>query len=626
MQTSLMSATFLVGDLDSDTLLDYTQPHSCEHCAAIEIFRKDDFEIDQASLERSLLDLWKPASDRERTLAKLMAKRYLQGSSIWCFTGEQLLKGVSDGCLFCEFVHTGVRNRAGRDFERPIPIYLISIITENNTVKIRVFHDLGALDQESALPANSVESADRGRNMSMRYHNNWNLYMAADFISLYIQSGRIILTFTPLRCFVVLWGGAQNVRTTKDNLMDLSNTGISSDLLPQTITDAITVTRELGLHYLWVDALCIVQDDDEDKSHEIESMASIYEGAVVTITASRAPTVQHGFLQRLPRYGLEEPRKVFTFVYEDDENNICPVVIAPVARNRVDYLSMRGWTLQERLLSKRILDFGSTCVSWACHSVVGCDRGCNLCSHESIFMVWTQGWNNIVTKYSRRSLTIAKDRLPAIAGIAKRSQRHPQDTYLAGIWRWSLPDGLLWCVDGDRNQCLRPDTYLAPSWSWASNLQAVVYWSNRCTAQQADILGAEVKHESNFSNFGCVSDGFINVRGFVTKVYWKYGKEKNSHGGNLVRLTTETPGRATLSSYIYKDAKETNLEVDYTGFIPSYLLILFSNRDASEVNGLVLYKDPDGKYLRLGVFESPFDSKHPVSHLLEGVKEEITII
>lgn len=65
--------------------------------------------------------------------------------------------------------------------------------------------------------------------------------------------------------------------------------------LPQTLKDAVAVTRSLGLGYLWVDSLCIVQDDETQKARAIGHMGSIYAGAVITITASCSKRVQDGF-------------------------------------------------------------------------------------------------------------------------------------------------------------------------------------------------------------------------------------------------------------------------------------------------------------------------------------------
>lgn len=92
------------------------------------------------------------------------------------------------------------------------------------------------------------------------------------------------------------WGGPQPMQTTTDILAERME-DIPILLLPQTIKDAITTTREIGLSYLWVDCLCIIQDDVDDVRREISMMPRIYRNASVTISAARAKTSNEGFLQ-----------------------------------------------------------------------------------------------------------------------------------------------------------------------------------------------------------------------------------------------------------------------------------------------------------------------------------------
>lgn len=83
------------------------------------------------------------------------------------------------------------------------------------------------------------------------------------------------------------WGGGQPLKTTKENISSMK-TGIPWAKLPNTFQDAITVTRRLGLRYLWIDSLCIVQDDAQDWEREAANMAVIFESAYLTIAATAA--------------------------------------------------------------------------------------------------------------------------------------------------------------------------------------------------------------------------------------------------------------------------------------------------------------------------------------------------
>jgi hypothetical protein len=85
------------------------------------------------------------------------------------------------------------------------------------------------------------------------------------------------------------WGtlGKHPLRTTTDNLQEHIS-GISWSTLPKTFQDALKITRELGIDYIWIDSLCIVQDSEEDWRQESREMGLIYERARVTIAAAGA--------------------------------------------------------------------------------------------------------------------------------------------------------------------------------------------------------------------------------------------------------------------------------------------------------------------------------------------------
>jgi hypothetical protein len=96
------------------------------------------------------------------------------------------------------------------------------------------------------------------------------------------------------------WGGHQSLFTTMTTAQEFTD-GILISRIPKTIRDAIHTTYELGLRYLWVDALCIIQDDPEDVSREISKMAQIYQQACLTVSAACASSVKDGFLSRIRR-------------------------------------------------------------------------------------------------------------------------------------------------------------------------------------------------------------------------------------------------------------------------------------------------------------------------------------
>jgi len=168
------------------------------------------------------------------------------------------------------------------------------------------------------------------------------------------------------------WGQSQPYHLTRA-LLDEMSAGLDMERLPQTIKDAIEVTRKLGLKYLWVDALCILQDSDDDKAVEIGHMSQVYKNAHVTISAASAANCGEGFLNRAEGQSKEhtstcgfpfrcENGKIGTFMLEG------PIRDWSYLGNSQDPIHGRAWTLQEHWLSPRVLLYGTRGLSWLCHS------------------------------------------------------------------------------------------------------------------------------------------------------------------------------------------------------------------------------------------------------------------
>ena len=310
------------------------------------------------------------------------------------------------------------------------------------------------------------------------------------------------------------WGGTQDFQTTAKTLGDRID-GFEVSDLPQTLQDAVTVTRALKISYLWVDSICIVQDDSGDRAHELENMGDIYKHAVLTISASKADAASKGFLsdEANPQTGLwknliplgfsipdpsaksiddafEMPRKVFGTIWLCDEDpNMMSTFRSPVDR--------RGWCLQEKLLSSRMLSYGRW-PTWRCsqatHSdggfypqksrkekyerqlarslleqrriaAAGIEKTTQVDVHTSNQLL--QSWYKLVNEYTQRELGLKSDRLPAIGGIAAEIARVTGFTYLAGLWQPNLLHDLMWSAKA-KEWLTRPSKdYTGPTWSWA---------------------------------------------------------------------------------------------------------------------------------------------------------------
>ncbi|KAF1365513.1 HET-domain-containing protein, partial [Lizonia empirigonia] len=264
---------------------------------------------------------------------------------------------------------------------------------------------------------------------------------------LYIPNERTIGSWVALS---YCWGGASDFTLTQSRLTDFQR-GFPLEDFPNTIRDAIIVMRALGHQYLWVDALCILKYDESDLDQtskldwvtEAPKMARIYRDAIVTIEATASPAVTLGILhKRVVPVSATLPWKIPQ--------------------------ETRGWTLQESLLSSRTLTFTSKQMIWHCRSMWVVESGI-----DKTFLLY-QWWHRIVTVYCQRKLTYVTDKLPAIAGFAKRMHDTllEQDYYCAGLWRQNLVTELLWYID-IHNRDVRdfsepPSVYVGPSWSWVN--------------------------------------------------------------------------------------------------------------------------------------------------------------
>lgn len=157
------------------------------------------------------------------------------------------------------------------------------------------------------------------------------------------------------------WGGDAefiNKADTRQGLID----GIPLKDWPATHRDAINITRSLGIQYIWIDALCIMQDSGDDWRAEAARMQDVYSGAAITIIASESPKTSAGIHASRPPISYTPCQLPF-----GEES----VWLRPSIRNAIDAsysdpVQTRGWTLQEGLLAPRTLFFHKDQMVWEC--------------------------------------------------------------------------------------------------------------------------------------------------------------------------------------------------------------------------------------------------------------------
>jgi hypothetical protein len=356
-------------------------------------------------------------------------------------------------------------------------------------------------------------------------------------------------------------------------------------------------TRRLGYSYLWIDALCILQDDQADWLVENQNMGAIYSNSSVTLCASRARSVADGFLGHrtlpqdapLPFHG---PHSTEAKVYIREEDSSTHEEDEP--------LNDRAWALQERYLSPRTLLFGSNQTIWECRTthfsesqaLRSTPRNNQLCEDFESPKELHQRWPEIIEEYTRRSLTNPSDRLPALQGLASHiSTQVLNDEYLFGHWKSQLPRTLLWHTVGEYTFTRRPSGCDAPSWSWAS-----VKGEVRCEAWNSQLNTAccKVLPASPVT-------GRLQLKGILSQAFIMPSKGKNLSVTSYPfegRLFIPTEGAAPVmkKGTIRFDDTETGRDVVREGEV--WCLVI------TEMSGLLLEETEETNvWRRVGMYK-----------------------
>lgn len=476
------------------------------------------------------------------------------------------------------------------------------------------------------------------------------------------------------------WGGPQERATTGPNYPAYLKS-IDLQTLPQTLQDAVFVTRKLGLKYLWVDSLCIIQDSEKHKVHEIGKMERIYSNAYVTISASSAKNCHEGFLES------REPRKrplTITIPFTCENGDIGSVLLVPCDHKRskeseykpapqpVDH---RAWAFQENFLSRRILLFTDRQLFWVCSETWGKDGG-RLAKKDfsgfemscrSLKIPSHSDWTDIIEQYSTKLLTDPDDKLPALSSIAAYFARTLNDKYLAGLWARNLHYQICWIPFGNVRRCRN---YRAPSWSFLA-LEGGVKFKHKSRVLKfkswvgtntltCDFIDYRAIPHSNEAPFGRILSASLRVRGWLVKckpgwgTYYREGDSAHT-GYCLYSIVTNPKERRYEYGKLWYDAMKESSKACPKGMWPSCVATNYGSSDPTESVwclflcmekhalhitsilvghkngnytawypwGLALAKLSDGSYHRVGYFEG---NKELILRFTRQSPEIITIV
>ena len=444
--------------------------------------------------------------------------------------------------------------------------------------------------------------------------------------------------------------------------------------LAQTLQDAVFVAIMMGLHYLWVDALCIIQDSTTDKDTEIAVMDHIYQNAEFTICAASARGCTEGFLQKRTYSARELEHSTLQIPCPGDDPGTILVKDTPIHDLAKEPLYQRGWTLQEQMLSSRVLVYDSRLVWWECLESKRADKGnpdlinsregytdylplhgrmrriektFHDLEHDHNYLWKT--WIQTVQGYTLRNLTVDSDRLPALSGLASKFSKLWGCAYYAGLWEENLLEGLGW-LSCDPSTSLINES-VAPSWSWACVMGAVSWETrmfdetplpNEHPVTNTSIIECKVIPADEAAPFGRVTEWSITIEGFAQWIDWD-GQEQIE--AKDLDPDSRPVKSVELGSPLYPDGIVARAFPDYSQLTVVYETskgdlsaptpedegIFYMGREGTEMNectlsilvvvitresALMLYRGDDGQYRRTGLLE--YRSKTDLATYFEG--------
>ncbi|KAF4416315.1 hypothetical protein FACUT_12676 [Fusarium acutatum] len=444
----------------------------------------------------------------------------------------------------------------------------------------------------------------------------------------------------PEGCYAALshcWGeDPKFLMLTSGNLLDFRSE-IQLQKLPASFRDAIITCRRIGIPYIWIDSLCILQSgvgSHEDWLSHSEDMHLVYHNCALNISIdvsgnphegafrSRNPTYLQDCYVWSPLYAPPESSSRNEHEIGDDTEStnlwtVCAIFTADdFSWARVDLpLSDRAWVFQERLLSPRTLHFGSDRISWEC------DRSRNLteylpegvsddrwygfdCLAQNAFSVREKAdlftyYYDLVFPYTNRQLSHPdNDKLVAFAAVARRCISWFGSDYCAGIFRSTMPQGLLWEMSAV-GRLGRSKAYRAPSWSWAS-LDCRVRFDilDDEGTVLVDVVNAAVELVDPNNQFGQVKSASLILTGPLVASDALILKDADDEDfvaeGHTLGISADTVD-------LWEEDERKAWLISQKNM---YLLAVLETSNKPHTYGLLVQKNDDGTFTRAGNWEA----------------------
>lgn len=340
------------------------------------------------------------------------------------------------------------------------------------------------------------------------------------------------------------WGSEERQATTTAASLHDRQAGISETEIAAVLRDAILVTRALGIPFLWIDALCILQDDQSDWEQQCAEMHHIYGSAQLTFCVANSRSCNEGFLLpknprvRLPFQSHRVPGMESSFLFQlywprhrspsDESWCLLTNEIMQSPWNR------RAWVFQESKLSFRKFIFGRSNLYFDCGDIQHA-RGYDFTSgfylpHISaslsakstndIYRQWDEFVLSYYSRYDASSFSYAADLFPALSGLARLFASRLKDLYYAGHWERDLYRSLGWInTPSPVDQPMQPSGLIIPSWSRLSRSNTGSY-AHHLSGHFVDLC-SEIKIQKarvipvGNDPFGALNECRLWIRGYT---------------------------------------------------------------------------------------------------------------
>lgn len=402
------------------------------------------------------------------------------------------------------------------------------------------------------------------------------------------------------------WGPKPHLYEMTQSSLSIYKSGIKfTGKIPQTIIDAIDITRHIGIRYLWIDALCIIQDSAADWVKESAKMLDYYGNSYLTISAAASDSAYKGIFHK-----RDTPPSIdIPYTSESGSKGTLTIsTLDPEKENtQMEYVSFNGnpiidraWTLQERLLSTRNIFYANDQMYYECNEHFLSEDGLRVHGRGTSIDPNTKNldfypttekltlramWDLLVQDYAGREMfNPDDDKFVAISGLAQKlGTLFPGDMYVAGLWKTRLVELLFWSTAGGGPPWQNdwpPAKYRAPSWSWANIDATICNPDERIYA--SEMYATYVAHKITLKDkdhlYGRITDAYITLN--VPKPVHLQLVKTTSHDGDWALWEDSTKKKiSVVHSWDYDTWSDPQMQT-----LDMYALVLARNVPSEEEN------------------------------------------